>query len=87
MFHPFKNQTFIDFTSEKNAAEMEAALSRVEKQFRHEYPLVIGGERFESGDLLPSINPAQKDQVLGSFHRADPALAEKAIDALSLIHI
>jgi 1-pyrroline-5-carboxylate dehydrogenase len=81
MFHPFKNQTFIDFTNEKNVTAMNAALAAVEKQFGQKYPLVIGGERFETADLLPSINPAQKDQVLGSFHRADQTLAEKAIDA------
>ncbi len=81
MFHPFKNQTFIDFTNEKNVAAMDAALAAVEKQFCQKYPLIIGGERFETGDLLPTINPADPDQVLGSFHRADPAKAEKAIEA------
>lgn len=81
MFHPFKNQTFFDFTNEKNVAAMQAALVAVEKQFCRTYPLVIGGERFETGDLLSTINPSQKDQVLGSFHRADQSLAEKAIDA------
>ncbi len=81
MFHPFKNQPLIDFTDQQNVAAMETALLAVEKQFCQKYPIMIGGERFETGDLLPSINPSQQDQVLGSFHRANPALAEKAIDA------
>lgn len=81
MLHPFKNQTFIDFTNEKNVAAMNSALAAVEKQFCQKYPLVIGGERFETGDLLPTINPAETDQVLGSLHRANQELAEKAIDA------
>lgn len=80
MYHPFKNQTFYDFTNEKNVSAMKVALDGVEKQFGQKYPLMIGGERFETGDLLPSINPSQKDQVIGSVHRADQALAEKAID-------
>jgi 1-pyrroline-5-carboxylate dehydrogenase len=81
MFHPFTNQTFIDFTNEKNVAAMQAALAAVEKQFGRKYPLLIGGERCETGDLLPTINPAQQDQVLGSFHKANQELAGRAIDA------
>ncbi|MDD5543441.1 MAG: L-glutamate gamma-semialdehyde dehydrogenase [Acidobacteriia bacterium] len=81
MLHPFKNQTFIDFSIEKNVAAMNTTLAAVEKQFCQKYPLVIGGERYETGDLLPTINPAQTDQVLGSFHRADEKLADKAIAA------
>lgn len=81
MVHPFKNQTFYDFANEKNVGVMKAALEGVEKEFGQKYPLIIGGERFETGDLLPSINPSQKDQVIGSVHRADQALAEKAIHA------
>ena len=81
MFHPFKNQPLIDFTDPKHVASMEAALAAVEKQFCQKYPLIIGGKPFETGDLLPSINPSQQDQVLGSFHRANQAFAEKAVDA------
>jgi 1-pyrroline-5-carboxylate dehydrogenase len=81
MFHPFKNQTFFDFTNEKNVAAMQSAVAAVEKEFGKKYPLVIGGERHETGDMLHSIDPSQKDQVLGSFHKANQALAEKAIDA------
>lgn len=58
---------------------MTDAIAKVESQFGKKYPLLIGGETIESGDLLHSTNPSSYDQVIGSVHRADPRLAERAI--------
>src|SRR4030095_3277782 len=42
---------------------------------------VIGGERIETGNKLESINPANRKQVVGSFHKATKELANKAVEA------
>lgn len=58
---------------------MAAAIANVESRLGAKYPLLIGGESFETGDLLHSVNPSNYDQVIGSVHRADTQLAERAV--------
>jgi 1-pyrroline-5-carboxylate dehydrogenase len=76
----FRNEPFIDFTKEENAAAMRAAIEKVSKELGREYPLVIGGERIKTGDTLESINPANRTQVVGKFHKATKELANRAVE-------
>src|SRR5436190_18428262 len=76
----FHNEPFTDFTKEENAQAMRAALDKVKRQLGREYPLVIGGERINTGDTLDSINPANRAQVVGTFHKATKELANKAVE-------
>ncbi len=76
---PFKNEPFVDFTDETNATAMHAALAAAEAEFGREYPVVINGEKFSTGDVLDSYNPSNFNQVVGRVHRADQELADKAI--------
>src|ERR1043165_6090655 len=59
---------------------MRAALEKVSGELGREYPLVIGGERINTGDTLESINPANRTQVVGRFHKATKELAAKAVE-------
>ncbi len=77
----FRNEPFTDFSKEENASAMRAALAKVQSELGREYPLVIGGERIETGDKLDSINPANRTQVVGSFHKATKELANQAVEA------
>ena len=77
----FRNEPFTDFSKEENASAMRAALAKVQSDLGREYPLVIGGERIETGDKLDSINPANRTQVVGSFHKATKELANQAVEA------
>ena len=81
MLPPFQNEPFTDFTNERNAAHMREAIGNVEAGFGREYPLVIGGKRYETGDLLASVNPSNYDEVVGLVHKASVELADKAIEA------
>jgi 1-pyrroline-5-carboxylate dehydrogenase len=81
MLPPFQNEPFTDFTNERNAAQMREAIGNVEAGFGREYPLVIGGKRYETGDLLASVNPSNYDEVVGLVHKASVELADKAIEA------
>jgi len=76
----FRNEPFIDFSKEENAAAMRAALDKVKGELGREYPLVIGGERIKTGDTLETINPANRTQVIGKFHKATKELANKAVE-------
>jgi 1-pyrroline-5-carboxylate dehydrogenase len=78
----FQNEPLSDFKGNpKHRRAMEKALEEVRKELGREYDLVIGGKRVKTQDKLVSYNPSQKDQVVGSFSKADAALADQAIRA------
>jgi 1-pyrroline-5-carboxylate dehydrogenase len=76
---PFRNEPIADFSDERNAQAMLKALEQVEAQLGREYPVVIGGERYPTGDLHDSLNPSQFSQVVGRVHNGTKELADKAI--------
>jgi 1-pyrroline-5-carboxylate dehydrogenase len=76
----FRNEPFTDFTKEENAQAMREAIQKVQSQLGREYPLVIGGERIATGNLLESINPANRTQIVGRFNKATKELASRAVD-------
>jgi 1-pyrroline-5-carboxylate dehydrogenase len=79
MYPEFRNEPFTDFSQAANREAMTAAISRVKDQFGKQYPLIIGGERIESGDWIVSTNPSAPDQVIGKFAKANTDHAEKAM--------
>lgn len=81
MITEFRNEPFTDFSASANQEAMKEALAKVRKELGRKYPLVINGERIETGDLLVSTNPSNPSEVIGSFHKADKALAEKAMSS------
>src|ERR1700741_3574035 len=76
----FRNEPFTDFAKSENAQAMRDALQKVQSQLGREYPLVIGGERIATGQLLDSINPANRTQVVGRFNKATKELANRAVE-------
>src|SRR5918912_391720 len=80
MASEFKNEALTDFTNAENAAAMRAALDRVRNELGREYPLVIGGERINTGRTFDSINPARKTEVVGRFQKATEELARAAVE-------
>src|SRR5215471_7514575 len=78
---PFKNETFTDFSDERNAQAMLKALEQVGSQLGRDYPIIIGGERYTTGDLSDSLNPSKFDQVVGRVHNGTKELADKALAA------
>src|SRR5262252_10825079 len=78
---PFKNEPLADFSDERNAQAMLKALEQVESQLGREYPIVIGGDHYTTGDLSDSVNPSRFDQVVGRVHNGTRELADKALAA------
>lgn len=79
----FKNEPFVDFSKEENAAEMRAAIEKVRSELGREYPVVINGEKITLDSKFQSYNPANKTEVIGVFSEVDDdtSLVAKAIDA------
>ncbi len=78
---PFINEPTLDFSLPENAAAMRAALEDVKAQLGQRYPIVVGGERRETGQWISSINPGNLDQVVGEVAKAGRRDAEDAIAA------
>src|SRR5829696_5833406 len=76
----FRNEPFTDFTKEENAQAMRDAIEKVRAQLGREYPLVIGGERIATGNMLDSFNPANRTQLVGRFNKATKELASRAVE-------
>jgi 1-pyrroline-5-carboxylate dehydrogenase len=76
----FRNEPLTDFSKEENEQAMRAALDQVKRELGRDYPLVIGGERIKTGETLESINPANRTQVVGKFHKATKELANQAVE-------
>ncbi|MBI3651376.1 MAG: L-glutamate gamma-semialdehyde dehydrogenase [Acidobacteria bacterium] len=80
MLPPFVNEPLTDFSHDHNAAILREAIAQAEAQLGREYPVIIGGKRYTTGDMLASPNPSNFAEVIGLVHKADIALADKALD-------
>ncbi len=78
---PFRNLPLLDFSDPKNVQAMEEALANLRANFGKKYPLVIDGEEVWTDETFDSINPADPDQVIGTFSKATPELVDKAVRA------
>lgn len=79
MVIPYKHEPFIDFTNEENKKAYLESLKLVESYLGQDYPLVIGGERVTTDEKIVSVNPANKEEVIGRVSKANQELAEKAM--------
>jgi 1-pyrroline-5-carboxylate dehydrogenase len=76
---PYTHEPFTNFADEKNKQAFQEALAFVQTQLGKDYPVVIGGESITTDSKIQSINPANKEEVIGSVSMADKELAEKAM--------
>src|SRR5690606_6326898 len=79
MVVPYKHEPFTDFSIEENRKAFEAGLKTVESYLGNDYDLIIGGERISTEDKIVSVNPANKEEVVGNVSKANRELAEKAM--------
>lgn len=79
MVVPYTHEPFTDFSVEENKQTLLNALKKVEAELGKEYPLIINGERITTDDKITSVNPANKEEVIGYVSKADQELAEKAM--------
>lgn len=77
----YKHEPFTDFSVEENRRQMEEALKQIEMELGGDYPLIINGERITTKEKIISVNPANKEEVIGHVSKATKELAEKAMKA------
>jgi 1-pyrroline-5-carboxylate dehydrogenase len=78
---PFTNEPLTDFTRPENREAFQKALSLVETQLGRTYPLIIGGERVSTDDVITSTSPNDTTIVVGHVASAGVEHAERALDA------
>jgi 1-pyrroline-5-carboxylate dehydrogenase len=76
---PYTHEPFTNFKDEQNKQSFKESLAYVQSQLGKEYPVVIGGEKITTEEKIVSINPANKEEVIGSVSMTDQELAEKAM--------
>lgn len=77
----YGHEPLTDFTHTENKLAFEEALKLVDSELGKEYPLVIGGDFISTDEKIVSINPANKEEVVGIVSKANKELAEKAMQA------
>jgi 1-pyrroline-5-carboxylate dehydrogenase len=76
----FRNEPASNFKGNpEHARKMGEALKEVARELGRDYEMVIGGERVSAPEKLTSLNPAQKDQIVGRFSKATPEIAGLAL--------
>lgn len=83
MLEDFKNEPFTDFTVEENRKKMEEAIEKVQSELGKTYRLFIDGKWIEAKETFESINPSNKDEIVGIHQKGGVEEAEKAIEAAS----
>ena len=73
------NEPFTSFSVPENCREMEKAIEQIRNKLGSETPLILGGKRIKTGRWITSINPSQKNEVIGLAASAGIAEAEEAI--------
>ena len=77
---PFQNEPSLDFSLPENRAAMQQALNEVEAELGRRYPLIINGERRETGEWITSTNPGNPGQVVGEVAKARPQVLEPIVN-------
>jgi 1-pyrroline-5-carboxylate dehydrogenase len=77
----YVNEPYADFTNPQHHPAMQAALAKVRSEFGRDYDVLIAGERRNSGEKVPSLNPANTAEVVGRHQKGTVQDAEDAVEA------
>ena len=78
---PFANEPTRDFSVKTNRAACREAVARVQSEFGRDYPAVIGGREWRTGDTIVSSNPARPEETVGRVAAVSRELADRAVAA------
>jgi 1-pyrroline-5-carboxylate dehydrogenase len=85
MLPEYKNEPCVDFSRPENITLMQEALKVVDSNKGAHYPIIIGGERYNSEQVIKSINPSNYNEVIGTSASASVEQAEKAIQCAAKV--
>lgn len=75
----FSNEAFLNFADSSISEKQKQAIMDVRSRFGKEYPNIIGGKEVLTQNKTKSINPANRDEVIGIFQKAGKDEAEAAM--------
>ncbi len=78
---PFRNEPTLDYSVPSNLREFEESLARVRAELGRDYPLVLGRDRVDTGEVIESYNPAHPSQVVGRHASGRAEDVERAVAA------
>jgi 1-pyrroline-5-carboxylate dehydrogenase len=76
---PYKNEPYLDFTTDENRRALDEAFKQVEGQLGKSYPLRIGEQRLDTDGEIVSVNPSNPSQVIGRTASATEREADMAL--------
>jgi RHH-type transcriptional regulator, proline utilization regulon repressor / proline dehydrogenase / delta 1-pyrroline-5-carboxylate dehydrogenase len=77
----FQNEPPVDFRLEQERVRIRDAIAQVRARGPQKHRLVIGGKPIRTSEWLPSLNPANQQEVIGYAAQAGIEQAEAAIAA------
>ncbi len=78
---PFVNESMVDFTRKDHREIFPTEIANVRKNLGKTYPLYINGQNVNTTETIPSLNPANPDEVLGHVAQGGIAEVDMAIEA------
>jgi 1-pyrroline-5-carboxylate dehydrogenase len=78
--YSYKTEPLTDFTKEENREAYRVGLNTVNSYLGQTYPLIIGGKRVETNEFYDSLNPANRQILVGKIHQAKFEQAEQAME-------
>ncbi|MYL40600.1 L-glutamate gamma-semialdehyde dehydrogenase [Virgibacillus salexigens] len=81
MVLPFKHEPFTDFNESANREAFRQVLKKTESQLGEDIPLMINGQKVYTEEKIVSINPANKEQVVGKASMASTDHIDQAMNA------
>jgi len=81
LFEPYETEPYLDFSDPSTRQAFERTLDEVRSRLGRDYPLVIGGERVDTGEYLTSVDPCDPDRVVGRSAKGKGPEIERAMAA------
>jgi RHH-type proline utilization regulon transcriptional repressor/proline dehydrogenase/delta 1-pyrroline-5-carboxylate dehydrogenase len=77
----FHNEAHTDFTIAAEREKLRAAMQDARRKLGRRHPLVINHKPVQTSDWLPSLNPANQNEIIGYAAQATVAEADLALAA------
>ena len=77
----FQNEPHVDFTRQAEREKIRNALAELRQRLGRRYPLTINNRSVSTNDWLPSLNPANQNEIIGYAAQATIAEADSALAA------
>ena len=81
MLTPFVNEPATDFSVSSHRAAYESALAGARARLGRDWPLIIGGRRVPSSDVIVSSNPARHQEIVSRHAAARAEDVDAAIES------